>query len=210
MSGGIHLPRGRFTDALVAITFVVSLLQLAPVVSRAALPFAYAPAQFLGGLWQVPLYWISPLASQFLLGGILGTLLTTVFLLIVGRYIEKALGGIGLLIVFVAGAYGGAIARTALTPGSTLLTTSANAGLFAFIGAGLMLYGVPHQIPINRTYSRPLQIVALAAIWAVVQTLFMLVSGAFEFSVIIVDPLGGLLVGALIGQPLLRWRYRKA
>ncbi len=211
MSGGIHLPRGRFTDALVAVVFGVAVMQLAPPVSAAMLRLAFIPAMVVGGgEWQSPLAWVSPLVSQFVLGPIVNAIFTTILLLIAGRYAEKALGGVGLLVLFVAGAYGGAIARLALTPGSILMTAGADAGLFAFVGAALMLYGVPAVIPINPRYSRPLQIAALAAFWCVIQIAFMLASGVFELSVSIINPLGGLLVGALLGRPLLAWRYRKA
>ena len=48
-----------------------------------------------------------------------------IFLLIAGRYVEKAIGPIGLGVVFVAGAYGGALARLILTPGSPLASAGA-------------------------------------------------------------------------------------
>ncbi len=205
-----NLPRGRVTDALVAFVVFASIVQLAPPVLQAVFPYGYSPLLFVSGGWQAPLVWLAPIVSQFLLGAIVNVLFNTVLLLISGRYAEKALGGLGVIALFVAGAYGGAIARTLLTPGSILVTAGATAGLFAVIGAGLMLYGVPAGIPINRTYSRWLQIVALAAIWVALQLAFMLASGVFELSISIIDPLGGLLAGALLARPLLAWRYRKA
>jgi len=198
------------TDALVAIVVAASIVQLSPDLRAAAFGYGFSPAAFLGGGWRDPLAYAGPLVSQFLLGGIANTLFNAVLLLIAGRYAEKALGGWGLLAVFGAGAYAGAIARLALTAQSILVTDGVSAALFAIVGATLMLYGVPASIPINHNYSRVLQILALAAIWAVIQVAFMLSAGVFEVSVSLINPLAGLLAGVLIGLPLLAWRYRKA
>ena len=103
----------------------------------------------------------------------------------------------------------GAIARTLVTPASIIPTAGIDAGLFAAIGAYLMLYGIPAAIPVARGYSRSVQILGLALLWATIQAAFMLV-GEFELSVSLINPLGGLPVGALLVRPLLAWRYRKA
>lgn len=210
-----NLPRGRFTDALVALTFVVSMLQFAPVVAGLLYPHAFSPALVLAGEWRDPVAWLSPVVSQFLLpemsvNGVLFVIFNTVLLLIAGRYVEKSIGPVGLGLTFLAGAYGGSVARMALTPFSPFPTLGSGAALFAVIGAYLMLYGVPRAIPIGQQYSRPVQIAVIAAIWTAFHVLVMLVSGGAELSVSLVNPLGGLLAGALIARPLLRWRWRKA
>jgi membrane associated rhomboid family serine protease len=205
-----HLPRGRTTDALIAFIVAAAVVQLLPAVRDAAYGYSFSPLLFLSGGWRaLPMIWLSPLVSQFLLGSITMAIFNAAFMLIVGRFVEKALGGVGLIVTFVAGAYGGAIARTVLTPGSMTPTAGIDAGFFATVGAYLMLYGVPNGLGVARGYSRPVQILGLALLWAAIQGVFMLV-GPFEISVSLIDPLGGLLIGALIAQPLLRWRYRKA
>lgn len=205
-----NLPRGRFTDALVACLVAVSIVQLAPAVQAMVFPYGFSPFLFLNGGWRDPLAWLGPIVSQFLLASVIATMINATFLLIAGRYAEKAVGGLGMLAIFIGGAYGGAIARTVLTASSQPITAGADAGLFALAGAGLMLYGVPLAIPINRNYSRPLQVALLAIIWAAAQMLFMWTGGTFELSRNILDPLGGLLTGALLAKPILLWRYRKA
>jgi len=205
-----HLPRGRTTDALIAFIVAAAVVQLLPAVRDAAYGYSFSPLLFLSGGWRAqPMIWLSPAVSQFLLGGITMAMFNTALMLIVGRFVEKALGGIGLIAVFIVGAYGGAIARTILTPGSMAPTAGIDAGFFATIGAYLMLYGIPSGISIARGYSRPVQILGLALLWAAIQGVFMLV-GDFEISLSLVNPFGGLLVGTLIARPLLAWRYRKA
>ena len=218
-----HLPRGRTTDALIAFIVgaaargilvgfasLVAVAWMANAVRDAAYGYAFSPLLFLSGGWRaMPMIWLSPIVSQFLLGSITMAMFNTALMLIVGRFVEKALGGIGLIATFVVGAYGGAIARTIVTPGSIVPTAGIDAGFFAAIGAYLMLYGIPRGISIARNYSRPVQILGLALLWAAIQGMLMLI-GNFEVSLSLVNPLGGLLVGALIARPLLAWRYRKA
>ena len=206
---GFHLPRGRTTDALIAFIVAAAVVQLLPAVHVAAFGYSFSPLVFVSGGWRVPILWLSPLVSQFVLGGITAAMFNTALMLIVGRFVEKALGGWGLIAVFVAGAYGGAIARTALTPNSIFPTAGIDAGFFATVGAYLMLYGIPSGISVARNYSRPVQILGLALLWVALQGMFMLIGG-FELSLSLVNPLGGLLVGALLARPLLAWRYRKA
>lgn len=178
----------------------------------AAYLFGYAPQPFLAGGWRDdPLSWLSPLASAFLARDFLSAAFNLVFLLIAGRFVEKAVGPLGLGILFVAGAYGGALARTILTSGSMTPSAGVDASVFAVIGAYFMLYGVPSVFPAAiRGHSRSVQIAILAAIWLGLQILFAIIAGGLELSVTIIEPLGGLAAGVALARPLLAWAYRKA
>lgn len=190
--------------------FVFALFVLG--VSEAANRFGFIPLEFSAGGWlQSPvLALLSPLASQFLPAGFVLLLFNGLFLLIAGRFVEKAIGPVGLGLVFAAGAYGGALTRLLLTPGSPVASAGSTPALFAVIGAYLMLYGVPRGIPIAQRQRRIVQIAALAGIWVAIQLLFMLAASSLEFSVSLIEPLGGLIAGVALAQPIMRWRYRKA
>ena len=112
--------------------------------------------------------------------------------------------------VFVAGAYAGALARLILTPGSPIPSAGLDAAVFAVIGAYFMLYGVPAAIPVARHHSRTAQIAILAGIWLAIQIAFAIVAQNFAVSVTIVEPIGGLIAGVALARPLLAWAYRKA
>jgi membrane associated rhomboid family serine protease len=174
--------------------------------------FGFIPAPVITGTWRDnPLIeLLSPLASRVIEPSIVGILFNGVFLLIAGRYVERAIGPVGLIVVFVAGGYLGALARLALTPLSVMPSMGMTPSLFAVIGAYLMLYGVPRAIPVAPHHSRMVQIAIVVGIWAAIQVAFMLASGSFELSVSLVEPLGGLMAGLLLAQPMLKWRYRKA
>ena len=179
---------------------------------QAAAAFGFIPADFLAGAWRDDAVraWLSPLASAFLPSDFLSAIFNGILLLIAGRYVEKAIGPIGLGVVFVAGAYAGALARTILTPGSVLVSAGSSPSLFAAVGVYMMLYGVPRVLPIPPHLSRPLQIGLLALFWLAIQGAFAIAAKHFEISVSIIDPLGGLVAGILLARPLLAWKFRKA
>ncbi|WP_182466809.1 rhomboid family intramembrane serine protease [Sphingomonas gilva] len=192
--------------------FVFLFALFALGLQEAANRFGFIPLEFSSGAWvQSPVRaLLTPLASQFLPTGIIVLVFNGLFLLLAGRFVEKAIGPAGLGAVFVAGVYGGALARLLLTPGSPIASAGSTPALFAVVGAYLMLYGVPRGIPIAQRQRRIVQIAALAGIWVAIQLLFMLAASSLEFSVSVIEPLGGLIAGVALARPLVRWRYRNA
>ncbi|MES2055757.1 MAG: rhomboid family intramembrane serine protease [Pseudomonadota bacterium] len=189
------------------------LLALAVVgLAAASVQFGFIPQDFLASGWRDdPVRsWLSPLASVFLARDFISATFNLIFLLIAGRFVEKALRPVGLGIIFVAGAYAGALARLVLTPGSILPSAGLEPSVFAIIGAYFMLYGVPNAIPIGHGKSRWIQIAMLAGVWLAIQVAFSIVAQSFELSVSIIEPLGGLAAGVALARPLLKWQYRRA
>ncbi|MGY4397941.1 membrane associated rhomboid family serine protease [Sphingomonas sp. UYAg733] len=178
----------------------------------ASATFGFSPQLFLAGAWRDDPFWswLSPLASAFLARDFVSPIFNLIFLLIAGRFVEKAIRPVGLGIVFLAGAYGGALARLILTPNSLLPSAGLEPALFAVLGAYFMLYGVPRVIPIAQGHSRSIQIAILAGVWLAIQIIFQIVGQSFEMSVSIVEPIGGLVAGVALARPLLAWQYRKA
>ncbi len=174
--------------------------------------FGFIPRDFVASGWRDdPVRsWLSPLASAFLARDFVSATFNLIFLLIAGRYVEKALRPVGLGILLLAGAYAGALARLVLTPGSLLPSAGLEPAVFAVIGAYFMLYGVPGAIPIGHGKSRWVQIAMLAGVWLGIQLVFSLIAQSFELSVSIIEPLGGLAAGVALARPLLKWQYRRA
>ena len=192
-----------------ALLFVATAIGL----EAAAILYGFIPESFLaGGGWRDdPIRsWLSPLASAFLSRDFLSAIFNIIFLLIAGRYVEKAIRPVGLGLIFVAGAYGGALARLILTSGSPIPSAGLDAPVFAVIGAYFMLYGVPAAIPIARHHNRLTQIAILAAVWMAIQIAFAVIAQSFAVSVTIVEPIGGLIAGVALARPMLAWAYRKA
>ena len=207
----MDLPRGRATDALVALTVFAGLVLLAPGMAGLAANYAFAPVAALAEGQAAPVaIALSPLVSAFAQAGLIAAAFQAVLLLGAGRYVERAVGKIGVVLAFVVGAYGGALARLVLTPGSAVPGLDANGALFAVVGAYLMLYGLPRGLPVRLGGGRLAQIAALAGLWALVQLAFMVVSRGFDLSTQLIEPLGGLAAGVAVARPLLAWHYRKA
>ena len=189
----------------------VALLMLIPSLAMLAMAWCFSPMALIAAWPQGgPAMIASPLVSQLAQVGFFGAAFDAIFLLITGRYVEQSLGGTGVVVTFIAGAYGGALARLLLTPGSGVPGLAGSGSLFALIGAYLMLYGIPRGLPLNLRGTRAVQIAALALIWAAVQLVFMLVAAGGDLSLSIIEPLGGLAAGAAMARPLLAWRYRGA
>ena len=104
------LPRGRVTDALVAVIFVTAVLQLVVVVASAAMPYGFMPLDFVTGAWQPTrcAHWRRRSSRNSCMRACSSTLFNTIFMLVAGRYVERSIGPVGLIVTFVAGAYGGA------------------------------------------------------------------------------------------------------
>jgi membrane associated rhomboid family serine protease len=192
--------------------FFVLLASAVVGLGAAAYLFGFAPEPFLAGGWRDDAlrWWLSPLASAFLARDFVSAIFNLIFLLIAGRFVEKALRPLGLGVIFVAGAYGGALARLIFTPGSGIPSAGDDAAVFAVIGAYFMLYGVPRAITFLQGHGRVAQIGILAACWLAFQIIFAIVGQSFELSVTIIEPLGGLAAGVALARPLLAWGYRKA
>jgi membrane associated rhomboid family serine protease len=198
---------------LIAVAVFAALFLAAAVgLDLAAIGFGFIPAEFVGGGWSNdPLRsWLSPLMSAFIPRDVLSVVFDLVFLLIAGRFVEKAIRPAGLAIVLIAGIYLGAALRLILTPASAIPSAGLDPAMFAVIGAYFMLYGLPAALPVGRGQTRQVQIAMLAGIWFGIQAVFALVAQNFEMSITFVEPLGGLLAGVLLARPLLRWQFRRA
>ena len=192
--------------------FTVLLATAVVGLDAAAFLYGFTPQSFLAGGWRDDALrsWLSPLASAFLARDFLSAIFNLIFLLIAGRFVEKAIRPIGLGAILIAGAYGGALARLILTPGSGVPSAGLDPAVFAVIGAYFMLYGVPRAIPMAQGHSRWAQVGILAGVWLAIQIAFSIAAQSFEMSVTIVEPIGGLLAGMALARPLLAWTYRKA
>ena len=88
-----------------ALTVFGGLLMLVPTLFVAFTGLAFSPALFLAGFREEPVLFLSPLLGQLAQAGIFATVFNAIFLLIAGRFVERAVGGVGLVALFVAGLY---------------------------------------------------------------------------------------------------------
>lgn len=203
------------TVALAAATTAASLLvMLAGQVGLAAVLGGFLPLR-LYGLVIPPVHGaaipvlLTPLSATLIHAGpghLLFNLVTFVF---AGALVERALGGWGLAILYVVGAYAAAFGQWLPDPQSSVPMIGASGAISAVVGAYALLYGRGRARAIGPIPAVAVHAAWLAAAWIGIQLLV----GAVGFGggrVAIGAHVGGFLAGLALARPLLAWRYRRA
>ena len=203
------------TVALAAATTAASVLvMLAGQVGLAAVLGGFLPLR-LYGLVIPPVHGaaipvaLTPLSATLLHAGpghLLFNLVTFVF---AGALVERALGGWGLAILYVVGAYAAAFGQWLPDPQSSVPMIGASGAISAVVGAYALLYGRGRARAIGPIPAVAVHAAWLAAAWIGIQLLV----GAVGFGggrVAIGAHVGGFLAGLALARPLLAWRYRRA
>ena len=213
----MRIPRGPVTNVLVALNVAIAAISLVPLwwqhalISGALFParFGAGNAAFADARTMVPAI-LTPISSAFLHGGIAHVLLNMVMLLLIGKMVERVLGGGLYLLLYIIGAYGAALAEWAASPDSMTPVIGASGALSAIIGAYVILF--PNKQPkdwgpVPASIARPLH---LLVAWAALNLAIGFVAPGLGMGIAIWSHIGGFVVGLLLVRPLLLWRYRKA
>ena len=204
--------KARFTLGIAGLTaaawVVVSLLGLQ---DYAAVWGGFIPAR-IGGLEGDDILapaFLTPLTSALIHIDFVHLALNLVILVFCGRSIEPILGGRGIVILYVLGAYAAAAATWLWDPAGLAPLIGASGAVSAIIGAFAILLGRNRVKAANPTVGLLLHALWLAAAWIGVQILVGL--GAPEGRNIgVAAHIGGFLVGLVLAKPLLALRWRGA
>lgn len=153
--------------------------------------------------------WLTPLTATLVHGGIAHALLNLVILIFCGKQVERALGPASMAILYLVGAYAGALGQWALGPDSTAPMIGASGAIAAIIAAYALLFGERRAKGFGPFSAELVHVVWLAAAWIGIQ-LLMGVAGFAGGSIAIGAHMGGFAAGLLLTRPLLRWHYRHA
>lgn len=142
----INLP--PYTLALLIAMAVVYLgLGLAPAAYErfVVVHFAFIPAAYLTEGWPLWSLVAAPLSYTLLHGSLGHIALNGVMLAVMGQVLERRLGWRRFLLLFAAGAIGGALVHVLIGGAPRVPLIGASAGVGGLYGAALMLYrrGVP-------------------------------------------------------------------
>ncbi|HEX7741727.1 MAG TPA: rhomboid family intramembrane serine protease [Sphingobium sp.] len=205
------------TSSIATIVFVAFLLlsvtgQLDYAVIRGGfIPARMEDSGLLAGMWAVPA-WLTPLSCTFIHAGWLHIGFNLLMLVFCGRQVEQVLQKGALLILYIGGAYGAALAQWIFEPASPNPMVGASGAISAIIATYALLYGQQNVRRIGPFSANFLRVLWLAVGWIVLQ-LMIGVATAKGFSdlgqIAIAAHIGGFLVGLLLTRPLLRWRFRK-
>lgn len=220
----MQFPRGPVTNALITINLAIAAILLVPawwqyaVVSGGLFPIrligdnsAFADIAFL-----VPAL-LTPLTAAFLHGGIAHVIMNMLMLLLIGKMVERVLGGGLFLALYIASAYVAAatecLAAYLQLPMSLDMMApaiGASGAISGIIGAYVLLF--PNKQPkpwgpVPAEVARPLH---LTVAWIGLNLAMGFVGPGLGIGIAIWSHIGGFVMGLALARPLLLWRYRRA
>ncbi|HEX8449734.1 MAG TPA: rhomboid family intramembrane serine protease [Allosphingosinicella sp.] len=153
---------------------------------------------------------LTPLSATLVHSGFAHLFLNLIILLFCGRSVERVLGGRGIVILYLVGAYAAAAAQYAAGPGETVPMVGASGAISAVLGAFALLFGRNKVKVASPRLASLIHALWLAAAWIGIQ---LLVGQTFETSglrIAIFAHIGGFVAGLLLAKPLLLLKWRGA
>ncbi len=220
----MRFPPGPITNALVIINLVIAFVLLVPiwwqyaVVSGGLFPIRLSGdnSAFEGVGFLVPAF-LTPLSAAFLHGGIMHVLMNMLMLLLIGKMVERVLGGNLYLGLYLVGAYAAAgtewfaaVMQWPMSADMMAPAIGASGAISAIIGAYVLLF--PNEQPkpwgpVPAQIARPLH---LTIAWVGLNLALGFVGPGLGVDIAIWSHIGGFVAGLFLARPLLLWRYRKA
>jgi membrane associated rhomboid family serine protease len=164
----------------------------------------------VGGAEGIARLLITPLTSTLINGGMFNILIDILGLLFCGRIVESIVGGRGMIILYLVGAYAAAAAHYAIGPNDTWTMIGAGGAVSAVIGAYAMLLGRNRLRVAGPRRGLWLNALWLAAAWIGLQALLAFAYGAPIGRITVEAFAGGFLAGLALAKPLLLLRWRGA
>jgi membrane associated rhomboid family serine protease len=154
--------------------------------------------------------WLTPLTATLVHSGFVHLFFNLIILLFCGRSTERVLGGQGIIILYLVGAYAAAAAQYAFDPASIAPMVGASGAISAVIGAFALLFGRNKVKIAHPGLATWLNALWLGAAWVALQILVGLTFETAGLSIAIFAHIGGFLAGLLLARPLLLLRWRGA
>ena len=195
-SPAINLPPLTLGLLLVMAGVYLGMLLAPPGVERLVVAyFAFIPAAYQSAGWPLWSLVVAPFTYALLHGGIGHLLLNGVMLAVMGQVLERRLGPARFLLLFAAGAAGGALAHVLIGGFPQTPLVGASAGVGGLYGAGLVLQRRGVWLGPNTQ-----ALVALAGLFVIIN-LIGLVLPIFGY-IAYAAHLGGFIAGALLATRL--------
>jgi membrane associated rhomboid family serine protease len=200
------------TLAIVAITAGAWLVAWLTDFWRALFELSFYPAR-VGGFgaeaFALPVA-VTPLTATLVHLNFIHLLFNLTILLVCGRPVERALGGTGVVVLYLVGAYAAAAATYAVDPGSQAPMAGAGAAVSAVLGAFALLFG-RNKVKVARPgLGTFVYILWIAAAWIGFQLLIVLTFQSAVPASTIAANIGGFIAGLALARPLLLLKWRGA
>ncbi len=154
--------------------------------------------------------WATPLTATLVHGGLAHVALNMVMLVFCGQAVERAIGSVGVVVLYLVGAYAAALGHWAFGPQSVAPMIGASGAISAIVGAYALLYGERQAHAIGSVPAGVVHVAWLAAAWIGIQLLTGLAGFGGGAPIAIGAHIGGFVAGLILARPLLLWRYRAA
>jgi membrane associated rhomboid family serine protease len=205
--------RARVTLAIAAVTAAAWAVTAALGVSdMAAVWGGFIPARIggVGGDEALAPLFLTPLSATLVHAGFAHLVMNLLIHLFCGRAVENIIGGPGLLILYVTGAYVAAAAHYAVDPSDLTPMVGASGAISAILGTYAMLFGRNRVKIADPRLALWVNALWLAAAWVGLQVLIGLTFTTAGARIAVGAHIGGFIAGLLLSKPLLLLRYRKA
>jgi membrane associated rhomboid family serine protease len=159
--------------------------------------------------WPVPVP-LTPLTATLVHSGFAHLFFNLIILLFCGRSIERVLGGQGIVILYLVGAYAAAAAQYAVNTVEMAPMVGASGAISAILGAFALLFGRNKVKVANPGLASLLHALWLGAAWIGIQILIGLTFQTSGLRIAIAAHIGGFLVGLILARPLLLLKWRGA
>jgi membrane associated rhomboid family serine protease len=180
---------------------------------RAIALFGFLP-DGIGGAGLVPV-WLQPLTATLVHAGFPHLLFNMIVLVFCGRPVETVLGTPAMAALYVLGAYAAAGAQYLVDPGAQMI--GASGAISAVLGAYAMLFGQNKVKVASPRLALWLNALWLMTAWVVLQVCVGIALGGASFlaggegvTIAVAAHIGGFILGVLLANPLLLFKYRKA
>ena len=200
------------TLAIAAVTAAAWLIAwLGGWQDDAAILGGFIPARIGLGVGGAPVpAMLTPLTATLVHSGFVHLAFNLLVLLFCGRSIERVLGGAGIVILYLVGAYAAAAAQYAFDPASTVPMVGASGAISAWLGAFALLFGRNKVTVAHPGLATWLNALWLGAAWIVLQILIGFTFETAGLSIAIFAHIGGFLAGLALAKPLLLLKWRGA
>jgi membrane associated rhomboid family serine protease len=192
----INLPPLTMT-LLAAMTAIHVGLALAPAEFErlVVVYFSFIPAAYLAEGWPVWSLLAAPFSYALLHGGVGHLVLNGVMLAVMGQVLERRLGPARFLLLFAAGAAGGALVHVMVGGAPRIPLIGASAAVGGLYGAGLVLHHRGVYLGPNARL-----LVALAGLFIIMNLLGLVLPILSDIAY--AAHLGGFIAGALVASRL--------
>jgi membrane associated rhomboid family serine protease len=207
-----RFPRSA-TNIIAAVTALAWVIALVLGQSeKAAYVLGFIPARFSGAALPFPTApaFLTPLTATLVHSGLIHLGFNLLMLLWCGTAVERTIGPVGLLILYVLGAYAAAAAQWAADPAGVVPTIGASGAISAVVGAYALSFGRAKAFTNNLRFNRWINVAWLLVAWVVLQFMMGWLAGGQGYLLATPAHVGGFAAGLLLQRPLLLWHYRNA